>query len=71
MLLLGYFMPVEYDTYKGHELIVLKRSEMDRYPFKFGKSKARLIVENIEAIKQFAAKPDESETESTVKNDTK
>lgn len=47
-------MPVEYDEYKGNKLIVLKRSEDDRYPFKFGKVKAKLIVENFEAIKEFA-----------------
>jgi len=48
-------MPVDYSEYKGHKLIVLKRSEDDKYPFQFGKAKARLIVENIEAIKQFVA----------------
>jgi hypothetical protein len=45
---------VEYDEFKGNKLIVLKRDENDQYPFKFGKSKAKLIVENFEAIKQFA-----------------
>ncbi len=54
-------MVVEYDEFKGHKLIVLKRNEADNYPFKFGKAKARLIVENIEAIKAFAA---ETETPS-------
>jgi len=51
-------MTVEFDEFKGHKLIVLKRTEMDRYPLKFGLSKARLIVENIEAIKQFVAEGD-------------
>ena len=50
----GDLMTVEYDEYKGNKLIVLKRSEEDKYPFKFGKMKARLIVENFEAIKKFA-----------------
>jgi hypothetical protein len=45
---------VEYREYKGNKVIVLKRDENDRYPFSFGKSKARLIVENFEAIKSFA-----------------
>lgn len=45
---------VEYDEYKGNKLIVLKRDENDQYAFKFGKTKAKLIVENFEAIKQFA-----------------
>jgi len=52
-------MPVEFDEFKGHKLIVLKRTEMDRYPLKFGLSKARLIVENFDAIKKFV---DEAET---------
>lgn len=45
---------VEYGEYKGNKLIILKRTEDDKYPFSFGKSKARLIVENFEAIKKFA-----------------
>jgi len=40
--------------FKGHKIISLKRDENDKFPFSFGKSKAKLIVENIEAIKQFA-----------------
>ncbi|HLD60042.1 MAG TPA: hypothetical protein VI912_03550 [Candidatus Bilamarchaeaceae archaeon] len=47
-------MVVEYDEYKGNKLIVLKKDEMDTYPFKFGKTKAKLIVDNFEAIKKFA-----------------
>lgn len=47
-------MTVEYDEYKGNKLIVLKRSDEDTYPFKFGKSKAKLIVEHFDAIKAFA-----------------
>ncbi|MCX8200290.1 MAG: hypothetical protein N3G76_02360 [Candidatus Micrarchaeota archaeon] len=45
---------VEYSEYKGNKLIILKRSETDKYPFSFGKGKARLIVENFDAIKKFA-----------------
>jgi len=47
-------MPVEFKEFKGNKIIVLKRSEADQYPFSFGKAKAKLIVENFEAIKQFA-----------------
>ena len=47
-------MAVEFSEYKGNKLIVLKRSEEDTYPFSFGKTKAKLIVENFEAIKKFA-----------------
>ncbi len=35
-------------------MIVLKRTEEDTFPFQFGKNKAKLIVENYEAIKAFA-----------------
>jgi len=45
---------VEYGEYKGNRLIILKRDENDKFPFSFGKTKAKLIVENFEAIKKFA-----------------
>ena len=45
---------VDYTEYKGNKLIVLKRDENDRYPFSFGKTKARMIVENFDSIKKFA-----------------
>ena len=45
---------VEYGEFKGNKLIILKRNEQDKFPFQFGKSKAKLIMENYEAIKQFA-----------------
>ena len=44
---------VERGEYKGKPLIIMKRNEDDKYPFSFGLSKARLIVENIEEIKKF------------------
>jgi len=45
---------VEYGEFKGKKLIILKRSETDTFPFRFGKTKAKLIVENFDAIKKFA-----------------
>ena len=45
---------VEYTEFKGNKVIVLKRNDMDTFPFSFGKSKAKLVVENFEAIKKFA-----------------
>ncbi|MBD3209915.1 hypothetical protein GF318_00885 [Candidatus Micrarchaeota archaeon] len=45
---------VEFSEYKGNKIIILKRDENDRYPFSFGKAKARLIVENFDEIKKFA-----------------
>ncbi len=47
-------MPVEYGEFKGNKLIKLLRTEEDKYPFQFGKGKAKLIVENFDAIKVFA-----------------
>lgn len=47
-------MPVEYGEYKGNKLIILKRDENDKFPFRFGKAKAKLIVENFDEIKKFA-----------------
>ncbi len=35
-------------------MIIMKRDENDKFPFQFGRGKAKLIVENFEAIKQFA-----------------
>jgi hypothetical protein len=45
---------IEYGEFKGNKLIILKRKEDDTFPFSFGKNKAKLIVENFEAIKKFA-----------------
>jgi len=47
-------MPVEYGEFKGNKMIILKRNDTDTFPFQFGKGKAKLIVENLDAIKAFA-----------------
>jgi hypothetical protein len=44
---------IEKSEYKGKPVIVIKRDEEDKYPFSFGLSKAKLILENIEEIKKF------------------
>lgn len=44
---------VEHSEFKGKPVLILKRSEEDKYPFSFGVSKAKLILENIEEIKKF------------------
>jgi len=46
-------MTVERSEFKGKPLIVLKRRDEDKFPFSFGLSKAKLILENIEEIKKF------------------
>ena len=43
----------ERSEYKGNPMIELKWDEDDKYPFRFGVRKAQLIVNEIEAIKQF------------------
>jgi hypothetical protein len=45
---------IEYGEFKGNKMIILKRNEDDKFPFQFGKTKAKMIVENYEAIKKFA-----------------
>lgn len=46
---------VERGEFKGKPLLILKRSEDDKYPFSFGLSKARLILDNLEEIKKFVS----------------
>jgi hypothetical protein len=45
---------VEHTEFKGNKMIVLKRDDQDKYPFQFGKAKAKLIVEHFDEIKAFA-----------------
>ena len=47
-------MVVDYGEFKGNKMIILKKDDNDNYPFQFGKQKAKLIIENFEAIKDFA-----------------
>jgi len=49
---------VSESEYKGNPMIVIKTSEEDKYPFQFGLKKAKLILENIDAIKEFVKKYD-------------
>ncbi|MHB8559585.1 MAG: hypothetical protein ACYDAP_00240 [Thermoplasmataceae archaeon] len=51
-------MTVKYEEFKGHPMIVLMKDEYDAYPFKFGVGKAELILENIDAIKEFVEEND-------------
>ncbi len=44
---------VERSEFKGKPVLVIKRNEDDKYPFSFGLTKARLILENLEEIKRF------------------
>lgn len=51
----------EESEYKGNKMLVLKRNAEDRYPFQFGLSKAKLVLESIDAIKAFVAKHDKQD----------
>lgn len=44
----------EYSEYKGNKMLVIKKDANDKFPFQFGKAKAKLILENLETIKEFA-----------------
>jgi hypothetical protein len=47
---------VEESEFKGNPMIVLRRAAEDRFPFQFGLSKAKLVLESIEEIKAWVAK---------------
>lgn len=48
-------MAVEFDEYKGNKMIKLLDENNDgKWPFSFGKTKAKLIVANFDEIKKFA-----------------
>lgn len=49
---------VEESEFKGNPMLVLKNDEEDKFPFQFGVKKAKLVLENIEAVKAFVAKHD-------------
>lgn len=51
---------VSESEFKGNKMIVIRQSEEDQFPFQFGVKKAKLVLENIEAIKEFVAKYDKS-----------
>ncbi len=53
-------MIAERSEYKGNPLLVLKRNEGEKFPFSFGLTKAKLILEHIEDIKKFVAENDKN-----------
>jgi len=44
---------IERSEFKGRPVLIIRRDENDKYPFTFGLSKARLILENYEEVKKF------------------
>jgi hypothetical protein len=51
-------MVTERSEYQGKPILILKRSDEDKYPFSFGTSKAKLIIDNIDEIKKFVSEND-------------
>lgn len=51
-------MIIEKSEYRGNPLLVIKRTEEDKYPFSFGVTKAKMILEALEDIKKFVAEND-------------
>jgi len=49
---------VEESEFKGNPMIVIKQNEEDKYPFQFGVKKAKMVLENLEAVKKFVEKYD-------------
>ena len=48
-------MIAERSEFKGKPMLVLKRSEDEKFPFSFGMVKAQMILDHIEEIKKFVA----------------
>ncbi len=46
---------IEITEYKGNPIISLKSSEDDKFPFSFGLTKAKKILANVKAIKDFVS----------------
>jgi hypothetical protein len=54
---------IERGEYKGHPVLIIKRSADDKYPFTFGLHKAQLIVENSDEIRKFIEECGDEETD--------
>ena len=46
-------MLYERSEFKGKAMLVIKRGEDEKFPFSFGMTKAKMILESIEEIKKF------------------
>ena len=57
---------VEESEYKGNPMIVLRRNPEDRYPFQFGLSKAKLILDAVEEIKVWVEKQEAARVKAGV-----
>jgi hypothetical protein len=48
-------MIAERSEFKGNPMLVLKRGDDEKFPFSFGLTKAKMILDHIEEIKKFVA----------------
>ena len=51
------------DSYKGNPILVIEYGNEKEYNFKFGVSKAKLIIEHLDFIKQFIEENDKPKEE--------
>ena len=51
---------VERSEFKGKPVLIIRRDENDKYPFSFGMTKAKMILENLEEIKRFVEDNDKA-----------
>lgn len=58
---------VKHSEYKGRPIISIARDDEDRFPFQFGLAKAKLVLDNLGAVRKFVEKYDSSEEESNGK----
>jgi len=61
-------MSAEMTEFKGNKMIQLRRSNDDRYPFQFGLSKAKLVLDHIDEIEKFV-RGEEFKNETEEKTD--
>jgi len=58
-------MIIEEGEYKGSPVLTIKKDELDKYPFSFGYAKAKMMIDNIDRIKEFVAKCDATKAAKT------
>jgi hypothetical protein len=51
---------VERSEFKGKPVLIIKRDENDKYPFSFGMTKAKLILDNLDEIRRFVEDNDKA-----------
>jgi len=54
-------MIVEEKEYKGRPILILKKDENEKYPFSFGLTKAKSIIECYDDIQKFVSDHDATE----------